>query len=67
MNTWTNFNKKIDKLLKKVEKPARYIGGELNSIIKNPTEVDIKIAFAFPDLYEIGMSYMGFSITMTSS
>lgn len=62
MNTWTNFNKKIDKLLKKVEKPARYIGGELNSIIKNPTEVDIKIAFAFPDLYEIGMSYMGLSI-----
>ncbi|MEG2522153.1 MAG: TIGR03960 family B12-binding radical SAM protein [Anaerovoracaceae bacterium] len=54
--------KKIDKLLKKVEKPARYIGGEVNSINKNLEDVDLRFAFAFPDTYEIGMSYMGMQI-----
>ncbi len=52
----------INKLLKKVEKPARYIGMELNSVVKPKEEVDFKFAFAFPDLYEIGMSYMGLQI-----
>ncbi|MEG0292266.1 MAG: TIGR03960 family B12-binding radical SAM protein [Anaerovoracaceae bacterium] len=54
--------KKIDKLLKKVEKPARYIGGEVNSISKDLDEINLRFAFAFPDTYEIGMSYMGMQI-----
>ena len=54
--------KDIEKLLKRVEKPARYTGGEVNSVIKNPAEADVRFAFAFPDTYEIGMSYMGLQI-----
>ena len=57
-----NLNPKLEKLLKRVEKPARYIGGESNIIMKNPAEVKSRLAFAFPDLYEIGMSYMGLQI-----
>ncbi|MGL5615332.1 MAG: TIGR03960 family B12-binding radical SAM protein [Sarcina sp.] len=48
-----------DDILFKVEKPSRYIGGELNEIIKNPKEVDIRFAFCFPDVYEVGMSHLG--------
>ena len=53
--------KKLDKALKRVEKPARYIGGEKGITIKNP-EGKLRLAFAFPDIYEIGMSYMGLQI-----
>lgn len=53
---------KLDKLLKRVEKPGRYIGGEINSVIKNPKDMDVNFCFAFPDLYEIGMSYLGMQI-----
>lgn len=53
---------KLDQLLKRVEKPGRYIGGEVNSAVKNPDDVDVNFAFAFPDLYEIGMSYLGLQI-----
>ena len=52
-------NKISDDILCKVEKPARYIGGELNQVIKNPNEVDIRFAFCFPDVYEVGMSHLG--------
>lgn len=55
-------DKELDKLLKKVEKPARYIGGEVNSIKKDPDKVSVRMGFAFPDTYEIGMSYMGLQI-----
>ena len=55
-------NKELDKLLKQVEKPARYIGGEVNSIRKDPGQVRLRFGFAFPDTYEIGMSYMGMQI-----
>ena len=47
----------LDNILEKVEKPARYTGGELNSVIKN--EYDVRFVFAFPDTYEIGMSHLG--------
>lgn len=57
-----NLNEKLNNLLKRVEKPARYIGGETNIIIKDPRDVKVRFAFAFPDLYEIGMSYMGLQI-----
>lgn len=53
---------KLDQLLKRVEKPGRYIGGEVNSAVKNPKDVDANFAFAFPDIYEIGMSYLGLQI-----
>ena len=56
------FDYKLEKLLKRVEKPGRYIGGEINSALKDPAKVDVNIAFAFPDLYEIGMSYLGMQI-----
>ena len=55
-------NKEIEKILLKVEKPGRYIGGELNSVMKNSADVDIRFAFCFPDTYEIGMSHLGIKI-----
>lgn len=51
-----------DDILLKIEKPARYIGGEVNSVVKNKHEVDMRIAFCFPDVYEIGMSHLGIQI-----
>lgn len=52
--------KKItDHILYKVEKPSRYVGGELNQVVKNPKDVDIRFAFCFPDVYEVGMSHLG--------
>ena len=48
-----------DDILYKVEKPSRYVGGELNQIIKKPKDVDIRFAFCFPDVYEVGMSHLG--------
>lgn len=49
-------------ILSSVQKPARYTGGEFNSIIKPAEEVEATIALAFPDVYEVGMSYLGFKI-----
>lgn len=51
-----------DEILLKVDKPARYIGNEVNSIMKNKEDVDIRFAFVFPDVYEIGMSHLGIQI-----
>ena len=51
-----------DDILMKVEKPARYIGGEYNAVMKDPEKVDIRFAFCFPDVYEIGMSHLGLQI-----
>lgn len=51
-----------DEILLKIEKPARYIGGEVNSAMKNKDEVDIRFAMCFPDVYEIGMSHLGIQI-----
>ena len=51
-----------EEILLKVEKPARYIGGEINSVVKDPSQVDIRFAFCFPDVYEIGMSHLGIQI-----
>lgn len=55
-------NEQLDKLLRRVEKPARYIGGELYSVEKDPAAVATRFGFAFPDTYEIGMSYLGLQI-----
>ena len=51
-----------DEILLSIEKPARYIGNEVNSIMKNKNEVDIRFAMCFPDVYEIGMSHLGIQI-----
>ena len=51
-----------DDILMQIDKPARYIGNELNMIKKNPKDVDIRFAMCFPDVYEIGMSHLGIQI-----
>ena len=51
-----------DEILMKIDKPVRYIGHELNSVVKNPEDVDIRFAMCFPDVYEIGMSHLGIQI-----
>ncbi len=55
-------DKRLERILPKVQKPARYTGGEYNQIIKNKDEVELRLAFCFPDTYEIGMSNLGMSI-----
>ena len=55
-------DKKLERILPRVQKPARYTGGEYNQIIKNKDEVDVRVAFCFPDTYEIGMSNLGMGI-----
>ena len=52
----------IEPFLLDVEKPGRYVGGEPNSVVKNRDEVNIRFAFCFPDVYEIGMSHLGMKI-----
>lgn len=49
-------------ILHSVQKPGRYTGGELNSVVKNKKDIDIRFAFCFPDVYEIGMSHLGIKI-----
>ena len=57
-----NIKEQLEPLLLKVQKPARYIGGELHSIVKDKSTVDFRIALGFPDTYEIGMSHLGLKI-----
>ena len=52
-------DKKLERILPRVQKPARYVGGEYNAVIKDKGTVDTRIAFCFPDTYEIGMSNLG--------
>ena len=56
------YPRQIEKFLPKVQKPGRYTGGELNSVVKDKSKVDIRYAFCFPDTYEIGMSHLGMKI-----
>ena len=56
------YPKEIEKFLLGVQKPGRYTGGELNSIVKDKSKIDIRYAFCFPDTYEIGMSHLGMKI-----
>ena len=51
-----------DDILMKIEKPARYIGGEVNAVTKNPDDIEVRFAMCFPDVYEIGMSHLGIQI-----
>jgi radical SAM family uncharacterized protein len=52
----------LDRVLMQVEKPGRYVGGEYNSIVKDWDEIDVKVALAFPDIYDLGMSNLGIMI-----
>ena len=54
--------KEYEKLLKNIQKPGRYVGGEYGEVIKDKSAVDVRFAFAFPDMYEIGMSNLGMKI-----
>ncbi len=56
------YPEKIEKLLLKVQKPGRYVGGEMGAVIKDKQDVDVRFAFCFPDTYEIGMSHLGLKI-----
>ena len=51
-----------DEILLNIEKPARYIGNEVNMVVKDPESVDIRYAMCFPDVYDIGMSHLGIQI-----
>ena len=55
-------NKRLEQLLLTVQKPARYAGGEIGSVIKTQDKIDVRFAFCFPDSYEIGMSHLGMKI-----
>lgn len=55
-------NKEVEKLLLKVQKPGRYVGGEMNSVVKDKSKVNVRFAFCFPDVYEVGMSHLGMKI-----
>ena len=55
-------DKRLERILPKVQKPARYTGGEYNQIIKDKADINIRVAFCFPDTYEIGMSNLGMGI-----
>ena len=57
-----NLSDKIESLLMRVQKPVRYMGGEFNSVMKDPSTVDVRYAFLFPDTYEVGMSHLGMKI-----
>ena len=60
-------SKEIGRILPLVQKPGRYTGGELNSVTKDKTKVDLRYAFCFPDSYEIGMSHLGITILYSAA
>ena len=55
-----------DEQLLSIEKPARYLGNEVNAVMKDKDQVDIRFAICFPDVYEIGMSHLGIQILYES-
>ncbi len=56
------YPKELEKVLLNVQKPGRYVGGEINSVVKDKSDVEVRFAFCFPDTYEIGMSHLGIKI-----
>ncbi len=54
--------KKVESVILEVQKPARYMGGEVGSIVKNKEKIDVRFAFCFPDIYDVGMSHLGMKI-----
>ena len=62
MDNYDRYKAELDSILPLVEKPARYVGGEWNAVLKSAAEVETRIALCFPDTYEIGMSHLGLKI-----
>ena len=62
MDNYARYKAELDSILPLVEKPARYVGGEWNAVLKSAAEVETRIALCFPDTYEIGMSHLGLKI-----
>ena len=62
MDRTEDIREKIERVLLTVRNPSRYIGGELNSVVKPADEVRVRFAFCFPDTYDIGMSHIGMKI-----
>src|SRR5512139_2493467 len=62
MLTPEQIESKLDRILLKVQKPGRYVGGELNSTVKDWAKTDTRVAFVFPDVYDIGVSNVGLKI-----
>ncbi len=62
MEKTADYRQRIEEFLHKVEKPVRYIGGEWNQVVKDHSATRIKVALCFPDVYEIGMSHLGFRL-----
>lgn len=62
MENTSDYRRRIEEFLHKVEKPVRYIGGEWNQVVKDHSTTRIKVALCFPDVYEIGMSHLGFRL-----
>src|SRR5512138_391259 len=62
MLTPEDIESKLDRILLKVQKPGRYVGGELNSVVKDWNKAQTKVAFVFPDIYDIGVSNVGLKI-----
>ncbi len=60
-------SKEVEKILPLVQRPGRYTGGELNSVVKDKNKVDLRYAFCFPDSYEIGMSHLGIKILYSAA
>ncbi len=57
-----HISQQLEQILMQVQKPGRYIGGEVNSVKKDLAKMDVKFAFCFPDTYEVGMSHLGMKI-----
>ena len=51
-----------DSILLQVEKPARYIGNEIGAVYKDPEKIPVRVAFCYPDVYEVGMSHLGLQL-----
>ena len=62
MLTPEQIENKLDRILLKVQKPGRYVGGELNSVVKDWDQIQTRVAFVFPDIYDIGVSNVGLKI-----
>jgi len=62
MLTAEQIEKKLNRILLRVQKPGRYVGGELNSIVKDWDKAKTKVAFVFPDIYDIGVSNVGLKV-----
>ena len=58
----TPIEQALDRVLLSVQKPGRYVGGEYNSVVKDWDAVSLRVAFAFPDIYDLGMSNLGLMI-----